>query len=358
MPHIAFYITDHGFGHATRVCAIARAAFERLPGARLSLLTTVPEWLLRLALSVPFTLRPVALDVGVVQRDAIRPDGKASLEAYAAMAARLPAVMAEEAARLREARVDLIAADIPPAAFPIARRLGVPSVGISNFSWDWIYADYARDVPEHQGVIEAIRRDYGCADLFLRLPFHGPCDAFPVVRDIPMVARQAGGARESIRRQLGLNGGRPVVLLSFGGFDVQGIDFDRVEELAEFQFLTAQPLPRPLRNVRVVPLGGMAYEDLVAQADAVITKPGYGIVSDCLANRTRVLYTPRGQFAEYGCLVEGLQRFGVAEIIATPDFLAGDWRPALRTLLSKPAAWPELPADGAAVAAEALQALL
>jgi L-arabinokinase len=358
MPHIAFYITGHGFGHATRMGAVARALSDRLPGARLSLLTTVPEWLLRLSVSVPFTLRPVAIDVGVVQRDAIRLDARATLEAYAAMLPRLPALVAEEADRLGKAGVDLIVADIPPAAFPIARRLGVPGVGISNFSWDWIYTDYAREAREYQGVIEAIRGDYGGADLFLRLPFHGPCDAFPVVRDIPMVARQAQESRETIRQQLGVNGGRPVVLLSFGGFDVQGIDFDRVEQLEDFQFLTTQPLPRPVRNVRILPLGRIPYEELVAQADAVIAKPGYGIVSDCLVNRTRVLYTPRGQFAEYGCLVEGLQQFGVAEVISTADFLAGDWRAPLITLLGRPAKWPDLPADGAAVAAEALQALL
>jgi L-arabinokinase len=358
MPHIAFYITGHGFGHATRTAAIALAVAERLPGVRLSLVTTVPEWLFRLALPVPFTLRPLALDVGVVQRDAIHLDGRATLAAYAALRAELPALVAREAAQLRQDRVDLIVADIPPAAFAIARRLDVPAVGISNFSWDWIYEEYAADAPAYRDVVSAIRADYAGADLFLRLPFHGPCDAFPVIRDIPMVARRSPRTRQEIRRRLGINGARPVVLLSFGGFEVQGIDFDGVERLAEFQFVATQAPPRPVRNVHVVPLGSIPYEDLVAQADVVITKPGYGIVSECLANRTRVCYTPRGQFAEYERLLDGLQRFGVAEALPTADLLAGAWREALRAVLARPAAWPDLPADGAAVAAGALLELL
>ena len=89
------------------------------------------------------------------------------------------------------------------------------------------------------------------------------------------------------------------VLLSFGGFEIRGIDFGRVEHLDEYQFLITQPLPRAIRNVRVVAMDGLRYEDVVAQADAVITKPGYGIVSECLANRVPVLYTDRGRFAEY-----------------------------------------------------------
>ncbi|MFB3816669.1 MAG: hypothetical protein ACE147_03295 [Candidatus Methylomirabilales bacterium] len=358
MPHVALYITGHGFGHATRALAVAKALAERAPGIRLTLLAAVPEWLLRLNLAAPFELRPVSLDVGVVQLDALRPDIRATLDAYAALQERLPALVEAEAARLRAERVDLVLADIPPAAFPIARRLGVPGVGLSNFSWDWIYADYADGLPEYQELVQAIRRDYAAAQLFLRLPFHGPCDAFPVVRDIPMIARRSRRSREEIRRQLGLNGARPVVLVSFGGFDVRGIDFDRVERLDEVLFLVTQPLPRPLRNVQVIPVGRMPYEDLVAQADAVLTKPGYGIVSDCLANGTRVLYTPRGRFAEYPRLLEALERYGVAHRLETPALLAGDWGPALAALLARPAAAAPLPADGAGVAADVLLSLV
>jgi L-arabinokinase len=105
-------------------------------------------------------------------------------------------------------------------------------------------------------------------------------------------------------------------------------------------------------------MDGFRYEDLVAQADAVITKPGYGIVSDCLANRVPVLYTSRGEFAEYACLVAGLQRFGVSRFIENADLLAGAWREALAGLLGQPRIWEDLPADGAHVAAEILEGLL
>ncbi len=264
----------------------------------------------------------------------------------------------EEASVLRRAGVDLVVADIPPAAFPVARRAGCPGIGISNLSWDWIYSEYVRDSPSHAPLVEAIRTAYGQADLLLRLPFHGPCDAFPVVRDIPMVARRARCSPAEARRRLGLTDTRPVVLLSFGGFEMRGIDFSRVERLTDFQFLTNQPLSRPARNVCVTAMDGLRYEDVVAQADAVITKPGYGIVSECLVNRVPVLYTPRGRFAESACLVDGLKRFGVSRFIGNDDLLAGNWQTGLEALLAQPRLWPELPADGARVAAEILRDLM
>jgi len=358
MAHITAYVTGHGFGHATRTTAVLCALIDRVPALQVTVVSTAPEWLFARNLGRPFGYRHRALDVGVVQEDSIRLDGRATLDAYADLIERQPALVEEEAAHLRRARVNLVVADIPPAAFLIARRAGVPGVGISNFSWDWIYAEYVRDYPSRAPVVEAIRSGYGQADLFLRLPFHGPCDAFPVVRDIPMVARRARLTREDVRQRLGLSTTRPVILLSFGGLEIQGIDFGRVERLEEYQFVITQPLPHPARNVSEVAMDGLRHEDVVAQADAVITKPGYGIVSECLVNRVPLLYTSRGRFAEYDRLVEGLDRFGVARFIGNDDLLAGNWREALDALLRQPRTWPELPADGAEAAAAILGALL
>lgn len=358
MPHVAFYVTGHGFGHATRMAAVASVLARQTSGLQISLISTAPEWLFRMNIPCGFRLRRRALDVGVIQVDSIHLDPAATLLAYARLLGPQPAVVEAEAEILRRDGVNLVVADIPPAAFLVAERAGIPAIGISNFSWDWIYADYVRALPNHGPILEQIRQAYRRADLFLRLPFHGDCGAFTAIRDIPMIARRARRSREEVRRLLRLDGSRPVILLSFGGFEIQGVDFDRVERLSEYCFLTTQPTPRPLRNVRAVTLNGFSYEDLVAHADAVITKPGYGIVSDCLANRTPVLYTARGQFAEYGPLVAGLERFGVAAFIGNEDLLAGNWRGSLDALLRLPRTWPDLPANGAEVAARILRAYL
>ena len=357
MTHIAAYITGHGFGHATRSAALLAALAARRPEVRITVISSAPEWLFRLNLPAPFGFRAQALDVGMIQRDAIRLDLDATLAACLRLLLEEPARIATEADFLRHERVDAVLADIPWAVFAAARQAGIPAVGVSNFSWDWIYAEYLPECPEFGRVVASIREGYAEADLLLRLPFHGPCDAFPVVRDIPMIARRARRPREAIRAALSLNGNRPVVLLSFGGFDIQGMDLAQVERLRDYCFLTTQALPHPMRNVRVVSLEGVTYEEVVAQADAVISKPGYGIVSDCLANRTPVLYTARGTFAEYPCLVRGLEEFGVCEYITNEDLLAGNWGPALERLLRRTRHWPGLPSDGAEVAAGILLGL-
>jgi UDP-N-acetylglucosamine:LPS N-acetylglucosamine transferase len=85
----------------------------------------------------------------------------------------------------------------------------------------------------------------------------------------------------------------------------------------------------------------------LAACDVVVTKPGYGIVADCLANRVAVLYTDRGPFREYDVLAQALPRLGRAGYIARAELLAGRLGPHLDALLESRASWTEQPFDGA-----------
>ena len=96
---------------------------------------------------------------------------------------------------------------------------------------------------------------------------------------------------------------------------------------------------------------GLRYEDLVHAVDVVLTKPGYGIIADCVANGTAMLYTSRGRFAEYDVMVEQMPRYLRCHYLALEPFETGVWSEALRALMdtaSPPARWRT---DGAEVAA-------
>lgn len=100
---------------------------------------------------------------------------------------------------------------------------------------------------------------------------------------------------------------------------------------------------------------GLAYADLVAAADVVVTKPGYGIVSECIANGASVLYTSRGRFAEYGVFVREMSSMVRCHYISSDDLKAGRWAEPIRALLEQPAP-PPVATDGAEAAAERILA--
>jgi UDP-N-acetylglucosamine:LPS N-acetylglucosamine transferase len=99
---------------------------------------------------------------------------------------------------------------------------------------------------------------------------------------------------------------------------------------------------------------GVRYEDVVGAADAVVTKPGYGIVSECIANDTAMLYTSRGHFAEYDVLIEEIPKHLRAAFISHDDLYSGKWEPALNKLLAQPKPEKKPDTNGAEVAAEML----
>jgi len=231
------YISGHGFGHAVRVCTVLRALRRARPDVPLVLRTLIPRWFLAAELGEPFTHGALELDVGAVQRDSLSLDVDATLAAAAALLSDAPRRIATEVATARAWDPAAVFADIPAPAFDIAAALGVPAIGMANFSWDWIYAEYVSDRPGFAPVIAALRASYQQATVLLRLPWHGDLAAFPHVRDVPVVARIPSLARDDVRRRLDLPVGARIALLSFGGI---GLDLARVPEVPGVTFLATQ----------------------------------------------------------------------------------------------------------------------
>lgn len=358
MTALAYYVSGHGFGHAVRSAEVIRALLRRRPGLLIHLRTTAPAWLFPAVASAT----SVELDVGVVQTDALHLDPAGTLRRAAALARTLEPRLAAEAAFLREGAVRLVVGDIPPPAFLAAAQAGRPSVAVANFGWDWIYAPFVAARPEYGWLIDRFRAEYGRADLLLRLPLHGDLSAFRRIEDVPLIVRPPSGPRPVVRERLGLRPDERVVLLGFGGLGLRTLPLNSLAGQAEYTFLaTEKELPpgEPLPpNVRVVPVGPENYNDLIAASDAVVSKPGYGMVASCLALQVPLLCTDRGGFSEDDILLAAVQALGRGAHIPPAELLAGRLRPYLEQVLASERPWQPLRTDGAEVIAARLLALL
>ncbi|MEA1929101.1 MAG: hypothetical protein U9N73_12915, partial [Candidatus Auribacterota bacterium] len=99
----------------------------------------------------------------------------------------------------------------------------------------------------------------------------------------------------------------------------------------------------------------LGYPDLVSAADVVVTKPGYGILSECVANRTKMLYTSRGEFREYPILVEGVKKHLPNAFISQEKLKTGDFKDELFQLLDQPDTFSPLPVNGAETVADIIE---
>jgi L-arabinokinase len=344
---IVFYVSGHGFGHASRQIELIRALHARRPDARVIVRTSVPHWLFAPIAGAGLDVQPLQTDTGVVQIDSLTLDEEQTAREAARFFAGFEDRVAIEAALIRGAGADLVVGDIPPLACAAADEAGVPSLAIANFTWDWIYGIYPAFDRLAPGVIPAIRRAYAATTRALRLPLHGGFEPMAAVtRDIPFIARRSARDPAETRRRLGLSGDRPVVLPSFGGY---GADLPLEVLRRAGRFAIIEP--------PAAPPDGLLYQDLVAAADVVVSKPGYGIVSECVANGAALLYTSRGRFVEYDVMVAEMPRLLRCRYLPQEDLFAGRWADAIDAVLAQPAP-PERPAvDGAAVAAQEVIAM-
>lgn len=359
---VLFYISGHGFGHATRVAATMGALLRRQPAVQIHVRTPAPESLFAGLPSTSVKYSNAVLDAGVVEKDLFSQDIIQTLTRLVDLDSSGATIVSREVEYVKSEGIDVIVSDVPPLASEVGSVAGVRTMAIANFSWDFIYAPYFGNAAAHSGLLDRMRESYSKTDLLLRLPFHHDMTAFPKQRDIPLVARKATVSVEEVRARLRIADGdrRKILLVALrmpGAVPARAIH--EVVESGEFVVLSFAPLPSgAVESVRLLGPEWRQWEfpDVVQACDLVLSKLGYGIVSDCIAARTPLIYIPRDDFAEYELLKQGINGLLPSYLMPREDFLQGRWLSHVRALARERLRWSDVRTDGAEIAAEAILA--
>lgn len=354
-PTLYVSITNHGFGHATRAASVAATVKALAPAVNLILATTAPKWLLDEYLPVEYEYRPVALDIGVIQADSLTMDLPATLAQLDYLRTHQADLVAHEALYLKQRGVNLVLADIPPLAVPLAQAAGVPCWMMSNFGWDFIYRAFGADFAEAVAWIEDWFRQ--CDRLF-RLPFHDEMAAFPRIEDVGLTGGDPRYSMAELRDHLGIHTPpERTTLLTFGGLGVQAVPYDQLSRFPDWQFLTFDTGLPPLPNLLAVPRQGFRPVDVMPLCGRMVCKPGYSTFSEACRLGVPVITITREDFAEGPVLVNGMQDHSWHRVLSPDEFFRQDW-----TFLTEPLNPPRtdisLPTNGNTQIAEAVVAYL
>ncbi len=350
--HVAYYITDHGFGHALRSSLIAA---EFAPSTAVTFVTTVPRSFFSEEVHRPFNYRPMKFDCGCLQRDGVTVDSRKTLSCYREIACKNRSVLKKEVNWCKSAGVDVIASDITPFAFEIARHAGVPSVAVTNFTWFDIYREYLETDPAFEPCLEEMRLHYASSTLLCALAPSLPMDYFPRRIDMPIVGRRGKKDSGLLASSYGIDSGKRIGIIYLGNFGLSGAVWKRIESFSSWQFLGIHPIPGDPVNFHLMDKGVLPYHDCVASADCVIGKLGYGTVTECMVNGTPLLYLPRERFAEYTFLDKAVEQWGGGVRINAERFTTIDWDLGLHSVLQvKPVAFTS---NGAFLCARSIESL-
>jgi|GEM_PF-51231 len=339
---IAYFITPHGFGHASRAAAVMQAVHDKWPFAHFDIFGLTPEWFFADSLSVSHTCHPVKTDIGMVQRSAMvvdLPETAAALDRFYPMDEETLSALAD---RVRSCDCRLILCDISPVGLAVGKRAGIPTVLIENFTWDWIYRPHAAREPRlhaHSDYLESINASADC-----RIQAIPCCRPVEGAIQVSPVCRKPHTAPEIVRAQLGIGENIRMVLITMGGFREAHRFIDRLNRYGrEMHFIIPNGYPDlPGKgerggNITLLPHRSAYYHpDLVHAADAVVGKAGYSTVAEVYDAGVPFGYLTRPDFSESDVLAEFID----AEIpsVRIPDgaFAEGDWLDLLPGLLTLP----------------------
>lgn len=356
MPHLVVDISSHGFGHLAQVAPVVESLVRQRPDVAVTARCALPQEIVRARMPSVDRLVTADLDVGMVMASALEVRVAASHAAHLELHRDWPARVAREAEALAALGPDLVLADVPYLSLAAARAAGIRAVALCSLNWADIYAPYCGHLPGAGRVLAEMTQAYAAVDLFLQATPHLPMAWIPRRRAIAPVAPATVAGRAATRARLGLTEDVRLLLVALGGIDTR-LPLEHWPPIPDALWLVPQSWGMAADHVRPVTASGPAFSDLLAAADLVLTKPGYGTFVEAAAAGVPVLWLEREDWPETPYLERWLTRH-VANASLSPVALSDGSTSAVVERLLERGRRPSTRFSGAVEAARALDALL
>ncbi|KAF8270545.1 hypothetical protein EI94DRAFT_1777831 [Lactarius quietus] len=136
----AYYCSGHGFGHATRVSAFARHILSLDESHTVHIVSSAPKRVFATSIALGAIYRNAEIDPVILQPLAYHVDRQKSIHVLKRFLDKKEQKVKEESQWLRDIKADCVLSDAAFLAFLAANNTRIPSVLITNFTFDSIYS--------------------------------------------------------------------------------------------------------------------------------------------------------------------------------------------------------------------------
>lgn len=341
-------ISHHGLGHLAQAAPVLTALHELQPALELEVWSGLHLTALSARIPFPFTHRHEPADVGLVMHDAVRVDVAASGAAYLAFHRDWNARVVQEATWMRGRKFQGVFADAACLPLAAAAAADIPGIALCSLNWVDIAGAYLAEHPGMEQVLTDMAAAYQSARAFLRATPAMPMDWLGNRETLAPIAARGKHRGAELHAVLGDD---RMVLIGFGGIGYQATA--HLPTVPGVRWL----VPDDWRQERldVIPFAriGWPFIDLLASADALITKVGYGSFVEAAAAAVPVLYIDRPDWPETPFLSHWLAQHGRASAITEADLFSEEVGERLAHLWQLPPCQP-CATPGATAAAQRL----
>ncbi|MGR9048641.1 glycosyltransferase family protein [Halobacillus faecis] len=294
MKTIAYYISDYGYGHATRSIAVIR---ELIKAGKKDLKIIVChsfaiDFLKESLHSNQIEYREVETDIGyILNLNSMFPDSSAQEREYLKFIKEWDERLQFEGDFIKENNVNLVISDISPIPFIPAHRCNIPSIGISNFTWYTAYHSLVQD--EH---LQVFKTAYEYMSYYYSLAGSGePTWGKVEEESFNWLARTTESYEvQRIKDKVNQSGEKVIVYFGLGmKINIEDIHLFELWNNDDCIFLVSSNLNVDLPNVYKIPDNITESQNYIAAADIVISKAGWSTVSEAVINRKPLIVLNR-----------------------------------------------------------------
>ncbi|MGB0909785.1 MAG: hypothetical protein ACPGYT_05440 [Nitrospirales bacterium] len=356
MPVVWCSITGHGFGHAAQLVPILNELGKRIPDLHVILRTTVPITFFQETLMISWEHSFSQQDIGCIQDDPLHIDIAKTWRAYEEFHAKWETRVTDEAVAIRKEMPGLVLSNISHLGIAAGVKAGCPAVAVASLSWDQVLAEYLEPgCVTQEKIVAQIRQAYQKAIMIIR-PFPSiPMVAFPHMIDVGPILSAPVVVRGTVRAQLKVKVEERLVLIAFGGIPLSSLPLGQLESLQGYKFLMSgsfncEGYSRILSTNSI----GLSFREILAEADVVVTKPGYATILEAVQLQKPLVYVRRYNFVDEQSLVDFAHQYGQAIELTFDNFYAGEWRQALESVQMMPSSTKQMPPVGTMAAVNQL----
>lgn len=333
---IGYFISSHGFGHASRACAVMDK-LSQLGDTNFYIFTTTPRWFFQNSLSFPFEYFETQTDIGLIQANPFIEDLDKTVIALENFLPFSDTHYEKFLQYIKKKNFDFILCDISPLGLWIAGKLGIPSILIENFTWDWIYEYYLEQFPKLNAHISFLREIYQLPTMhFTCIPY---CRTSINSIIVSPIFRESRSSREKIRRQLCLSDGDLLVLVTMGGIPIDQHNGKINLPAGNVKFLfPVNNINTKIGNENIIYLPHnhpYFHPDLVKASDLVIGKLGYSTVAEVYSFAKPFLFIGRKNFPESRVLEQYVREEMVSDEIEVNCIFSLQSLEIIQNLISK-----------------------
>lgn len=333
---VALYASNHGFGHASRISALAQSFIEF--GIFVYLCTDRPQFLFQ-GLDPQFVVyRETKIDRGVVHKENLISDLPATKAALLELFSKREELVAQEVDFLRDSGIDLVISDIPYLIVEACGFANIPIFGISNFDWYFVYHELFNTDEDLVPVLNTIWALYHRMDktYLLDLGSRESVPGFKEPTEGGLVSRTKNAFKD-IHNQYNINKEQKILLLMFGGEGKISLPIKEICEAWDGVVISPyhhESIPR-LINVPQ----DEDFLSLIHFSDLIICKPGYSTFAEILTMGKSMLYIPRKNYPEERVLIEGVKHYPNALMVEDFPNQVGEIRKLFATISKTDYKW-------------------